>query len=463
VAITQRTLLTDMHNALIKAEASVSNILEVVCVARGGEQFLTGRPSGKTALSFPSIAKQTIKCYTGGDDSTKGSGMTVGSFIECKCWGCGLPHPWSKKEKGKFVVICPNANKPGIREHTAAQIKDFQERKGRKHAKGSKCKNANTLNWEDIPAKRRAVLLQQYHTGSVVTTDGGSIASLITGATTTQSPGKHVSHITLHQDVIVLAGSSLLPPIPDAIHSPMAHITLQTRTAHKEKDCPNLRCVFDTGAALSTANFHFMEAVVCQFPHILKRIYMPAEYAAIVLSRIVTSSNDGPITTELPVGFKIHLPYLTKDESETSLLVATGPNVAVNLILGLPFIKATGMIGNFVNNVCQAKHLLCDPFPIDFKRAMKSTPVFTAAPAPCNVQDTWDPLQVLAALALQWKLFPPRSNAHSSSDRATVSTTNQTAQFSLTICWIPPVSSDSSVSSDANDYHHQVLGDIGYL
>ena len=169
------------------------------------------------------------------------------------------------------------------------------------------------LNWEDIPTERCVVLLQQHHAGSVVTTDGGSIASSITGATTTQSPGKRISHVTLHQDVIVLVGLSSLSPIPVAIHSPMAHITLQTGTAHEEKDCPNLRCVFKTGAALSTANFHFMEAVVHQFPHILKQIYMPAEYAAIVLSGIVTSSNDKPITTELPVGFKIHLPYLTKD------------------------------------------------------------------------------------------------------------------------------------------------------
>jgi hypothetical protein len=307
------------------------------------------------------------------------------------------------------------------------------------------------------------VLLQKHHAGSVVTTDGGSVASLITGATTTQSPGKHISHITLHQDVIVLAGLSSLPPIPVTIHSPMAHITLQTGTTHKEKDCPNLRCVFDTGAALSTANFHFMEAVVRQFPHILKRIYMPAEYAAIVLSRIVTSSNDEPITTELPVGLEIHLPYLTKDRSETSLLVAAGPDVAVNLILGLPFIKATGMIGDFVHNVCQAKHLLCNPFPIDFKRAMKSIPVFTAAPAPCNVRNTRDAPHVLASLALQWKLFPLRSDTHSPSDRATVSAINWTMQFSLANCWIPPMSSDSSTSLDANDYHHQVLGNLGYL
>ena len=43
------------------------------------------------------------------------------------------------------------------------------------------------------------------------------------------------------------------------------------------------------------------------------------------------------------------------------------------------------MISNFVDNVCQAKHLLCDLFPINFKSAMKSIPVFTAASAPCNV------------------------------------------------------------------------------
>jgi hypothetical protein len=88
----------------------------------------------------------------------------------------------------------------------------------------------------------------------------------------------------------------------------------------------------------------------------------------------VTSSNAAPITTELSVGFEVHLPYLTKDGNETSLLVAAGPNVAVNLILGLPFIKATGMITDFVDNVCQAKHLLCNPFSIDFRCAMKSIP-----------------------------------------------------------------------------------------
>ncbi len=50
----------------------------------------------------------------------------------------------------------------------------------------------------------------------------------------------------------------------------MPHLTLQTGTSNEEKDCPGLRCMIDTGASLSTANFHYMEVVVRQYPQILK-------------------------------------------------------------------------------------------------------------------------------------------------------------------------------------------------
>jgi hypothetical protein len=171
------------------------------------------------------VAETTLNRYSRGDESTKGCD-TTGSFIEHKCFGCGQPHPWARKEQGKFVVCCPNANKPGIREHTAAQIKDFQARRGRKNSKGTKRKNLNTVNWEDIPSARRKVLLQQHRSGSTVTLDGGSVASSITGATTTRASGNRNGSITLHQDVVVLSSNSSKPPIPIAIHSPMAHISL---------------------------------------------------------------------------------------------------------------------------------------------------------------------------------------------------------------------------------------------
>ncbi len=192
-ALEQRTLLTDMLSALIKSENSVSNILEVIGDARRGKQFLINPPPGGSAPAFPSVAETTPNRYSKGGDSTKGSD-TTGSFIERKCFGCGQPHPWAQKENGKFVVCCPNANKPGIREHAAAQIKDFQARRGRKNSKATKCKNLNTVNWEDIPSECCEVLLQQHRSGSTVTLDGGSVALSITGASTTRASGKWESH-----------------------------------------------------------------------------------------------------------------------------------------------------------------------------------------------------------------------------------------------------------------------------
>ena len=65
-------------------------------------------------------------------------------------------------------------------------------------------------------------------------------------------------------------------------------------------------------------------------------------------------------------GFRFHLPYKTTQGEDTSLLIATGPNVSVNTILGLPFMQGTGMILDLVDNTAECKYLDCPPFPIDF-------------------------------------------------------------------------------------------------
>jgi hypothetical protein len=256
------------------------------------------------------------------------------------------------------------------------------------------------MNWEDIPESRRAVLAAQAQESASKAAPSGA-SSTVSTITATSSPGLiRRSNVTLHQDVVVMSTQSSKPQIPIAIHSPMPHLTLQTGTSTEEKECLGLRCMINTGASLSTANFHYMEAVVRQYPQILKAIYLPEDYAAIILSGIVTSSAATPITTELSVGFEIHLPYVTKDGNDTSLLVAAGPDVAVNLILGLPFIKATGMIVDFIDNVCDAKHLVCDPFPIDFRHTTKSIPVVgvhDAAPHSAEIQEVLHALAIIKA------------------------------------------------------------------
>ncbi len=50
------------------------------------------------------------------------------------------------------------------------------------------------------------------------------------------------------------------------------------------------------------------------------------------------------MTTKLMVGFQFHLPYLTKEGDPTSILIATGIHMTVNMIVGLPFIQATHAI-----------------------------------------------------------------------------------------------------------------------
>ncbi len=75
------------------------------------------------------------------------------------------------------------------------------------------------------------------------------------------------------------------------------------------------------------------------------------------------------MTTKLTVGFQFHLLYLTKEGDPTSILIATGPHVTVNMIVGLPFIQATRAIIDLLDNVTELRALDAPPFPLKFCRA----------------------------------------------------------------------------------------------
>ena len=93
----------------------------------------------------------------------------------------------------------------------------------------------------------------------------------------------------------------------------------------------------DTAAALTTGNFHFVAALAKRYPHCVAKLYAPKDYNPIVLSGIVQRGGES-ITTDLTVGFQFHLPYLTRDGQAMSILIAIGPHITVNTIVGLPFI-----------------------------------------------------------------------------------------------------------------------------
>jgi hypothetical protein len=170
-------------------------------------------------------------------------------------------------------------------------------------------------------------------------------------------------------NVLVLSAPSPSRNIlPAPIVSNFPHICLKLGSSLDCPDCPILRCVVDTAAALTTGNFHFVAALAKKYPHCVAKLYAPEDYNPIVLSGIVQHGGE-PITTDLTVGFRFHLPYLTRDDQAMSILIATGPHVTVNTIVGLPFIQATCMIIDLLDNVADMRALDASPFPLEYRCA----------------------------------------------------------------------------------------------
>jgi hypothetical protein len=135
-----------------------------------------------------------------------------------------------------------------------------------------------------------------------------------------------------------------------------------------------VHCVVDTASALSTGNFHFCcSGGRKHYPHCVAKLYVPGDYNPIVLSGIVQRGGES-ITMNLTISFQFHLPYLTKEGDPTSILIAMGPHVTVNMIAGLPFIQATWAVINLADNVADLRALDAPPFPLKYRRATVHVP-----------------------------------------------------------------------------------------
>jgi hypothetical protein len=310
---------------------------------------------------------------------------------------------------------------------------------------------------------------------------GKSVVLSVTGPSTLSTstpPARERSggnSILLMIDIPCLAaGSPLKRMMPIMIQSNLPHIALQFGPDLEMANCPQVRCAVDTCTALMTGNFHFFSALAKRYPRCLAKLLTPANYAPIVLSGIV-QANDNAVTMELEVGFQFHLPYCTSGSDSSSLLVATGPNVSVNTIIGLPFIKATGMILDFVNNVAECKHLDCPPFPMDFWHTSNHVPVAEAPAHHLSPHETsvlkellnlehWYNAKVMAksssvqnlAVYFGSKLWK-RAYIPDSDSINTVKSPNSI----LNNRWVPPSSMPPDNSSD--DYHQQILREDRYL
>ncbi len=187
-------------------------------------------------------------------------------------------------------------------------------------------------------------------------------------------PGPKKPMILVTNVVILTSAGPTCNILPAPIVSNFPHIHLQFGTELGCANCPVICCVVDTAAALSTGNFHFVAVVAKQYPHCVAKLFVPKDYNPIVLSGIVQRGGES-ITMELTVGFQFHLPYLTKEGNTTSILIATGPHVTVNTIIGLPFIQATHAVIDLADNVSELRALDAPPFPLEYRRATVHVPI----------------------------------------------------------------------------------------
>ena len=93
------------------------------------------------------------------------------------------------------------------------------------------------------------------------------------------------------------------------------------------------------------------------------------------MSSIVQNDNLSAVTTILDCTFVFHLPYkLRSDGSDCLIAIAAGKDVAVNVILGWPFITGMSMVLDFKDNVATCKAIDHPNFVIDLCCSARTVP-----------------------------------------------------------------------------------------
>jgi hypothetical protein len=262
-----------------------------------------------------------------------------------------------------------------VADNATKAIERYRANRKKQQTKNSKKQNLTSTKFSDFDEASQQRIQEQVQQADTnrETVDTVSVASSVTSLSV--QPKKRDPRVTRGMgyifivDVQVLtAGSQLKQVMPVSIQSNLPHIIVQFG---EEMNCPfssSIRCAVDTCAALSMGSFQFYASVAKRFPHCVAKVFAPKDYSPIVLSGMVQSSEQAAVTTKLEVGWQFHLPYKTKGGDNTSFAIATGPHVSVNNILELPFMQATAMIIDFVDNIAECKHISCPPFTIYFQR-----------------------------------------------------------------------------------------------
>jgi hypothetical protein len=227
----QRKTLQQMLSAAQQAEDKYASTQRIAREAIGLSQaFTAGAVPGGPALApaFPSQAETTLTRYApggGGGYSTDGSRGTDRSGGQglppvWNCFGCGRPHPYLEYKDGQHIVICPNKDTPGVREHATKNIKKMRKNRKKKHIQTQKRKNLGTANFTDFDEAGQQRIREQ----CLAALGGQEVSDYISVTSSLTGPGSYAPRASRGRgrggtgnrifvvDVSVLAATTPLKP-----------------------------------------------------------------------------------------------------------------------------------------------------------------------------------------------------------------------------------------------------------
>jgi hypothetical protein len=366
------------------AKDKVQSIATIAHISVGGQAFTY------SANVYPSQAESSLSRYSSGYKSDGLSGYHTndtnslrGLGKSDRCFGCKGVHPWMKDG----IIMCLNCDQLGNGAIAEAAYKAWLVKACKLRATcASRKRNRGSTNYDNMTPKNKAKIKEQVLASMGVTTiQQGDNASTITNNSAKSGSAKNPTKpFILIANVQVLSLANLSKDIlPAPIVSNLPRILLKFGALLDDPDCPSVRCLVDTGAALTTGNFHYVAAIAKCSPHCVAKVYVPEDYNAIMLSGIIQCRAGDSVATKLTVGFQFHLPYLTCEGQATSILIATGPHVAVNAIVGVPFIQATKMIIDASDHVVDMRALDTPPFPLEYHHAVVHVPILEENSTAC--------------------------------------------------------------------------------
>lgn len=369
----QRTAYAKILKLATKAESQVKSTQNLVA-RQVGQSFV--------ADALASQAERTLNQYNKPPPSSRRNqepSTILGKGHSCH--GCG--------KTDHVVADCPDKGKPGFEQRVKrARDKFYNEKLKGKRGRWQR----HQPDLKDMSPAVRAKITQQVLDEHEYVADSPSVNSSLTGSALSpiiRRPGMGRGNggstparsgqagggggpFVFIGDVCAMAGSTKeILPVP--INTNLPHIKIQLGSSDMKGDSPVITCILDTAAALSTGNSHFLFNLAKTFPGCVAAVYTHEHYSGIVLSGIVQRNGEA-VTTELTVAFLFNLPYYTVDGAPAQLMIAAGPHVNANVIIGTPFLTAARVVVDFGDSVAECRALDCPPFPLEFKRARLSLP-----------------------------------------------------------------------------------------